>query len=90
MRIQGNAAHFVSGQHKTMPWDSAAVLELFRQLRGRMPLSQELDSAMELLGATWPSAAAKARKRCSLAGEALSEGSHECQVVQFGRTRPVS
>jgi hypothetical protein len=53
VRLKGSAAEFFSGWHKRMPRTKDEVVDLFRELRGRVPDSWEIADVMHRLEQDW-------------------------------------
>jgi hypothetical protein len=63
VRLQGSAARFFAGPHKTMPYGKEEIADLFLGLRGRTPTRFESERTARALAERWPEAAGRPRRR---------------------------
>lgn len=52
-RLKGSSAEFFAAPHKPLPLDKDAIVELFRQCRGRVPSGWEVDEIYQRLTGVW-------------------------------------
>ncbi|WP_433361607.1 hypothetical protein ACQPZX_28820 [Actinoplanes sp. CA-142083] len=63
VRLQGSAARFFAGRHKTMPYGKEEIADLFLSLRGRTPSLFESERTARALAETWPDEDGRPRRR---------------------------
>jgi hypothetical protein len=53
VRLKGSSAKFFSGAHKPMPTTKDEIIDLYREMRSRVPYVSEVDEIMDRLHAKW-------------------------------------